>query len=124
MRRQIVWQREDIKCLQRAGISTKSAVELLERMAAKAAGLRAAPWLGGRARRTLWMTVYRRILRGADETHRCWVALEESKCIGRHFHALWNFCNERGLRQGPALVAVEQGLLRRPRGTMPGRERF
>jgi hypothetical protein len=35
MRRQMVRQRKDIKSLQRAGISTKAAEELLERMLAK-----------------------------------------------------------------------------------------
>ena len=39
MRRQILRQRGDIRALQRAGISTKSAEELLERMLAKVDGL-------------------------------------------------------------------------------------
>ena len=43
------------------------------------------------------MSTYRRILRGADQTCRYWVALEEEKCIGEHFHTLRNFCEERGL---------------------------
>ena len=43
------------------------------------------------------MSVYRRILRGADITHPCWVALEEDKCTGESFHALRAFCGERGL---------------------------
>ena len=43
------------------------------------------------------MSVYRRILRGADATHGHWVALEEEKCIGENFHALRTFCDERGL---------------------------
>ncbi len=43
------------------------------------------------------MSVYRRILRGADHTHRHWVALQEEKCIGESFHALRTFCEERGL---------------------------
>jgi hypothetical protein len=34
------------------------------------------------------VSVYRRILRGADSTHPHWVALEEEKCIGENFHAL------------------------------------
>jgi hypothetical protein len=43
------------------------------------------------------VSVYRRILRGADNTHKHWVALEEEKCIGENFHALRTFCDERGL---------------------------
>ena len=43
------------------------------------------------------MSVYRRILRGADNTHPHWVALEEDKCVGEGFHALRRFCGERGL---------------------------
>jgi hypothetical protein len=43
------------------------------------------------------VSVYRRILRGADHTHRHWVALEEEKCVGENFHALRAFCGERGL---------------------------
>jgi hypothetical protein len=43
------------------------------------------------------MSVYRRILRGADSTHPHWVALEEEECIGENFHALRKFCEERGL---------------------------
>jgi hypothetical protein len=43
------------------------------------------------------MSVYRRILRGAEHTHRYWVALEEEKCIGQHFHTLRDFCASRGL---------------------------
>jgi hypothetical protein len=43
------------------------------------------------------VSVYRRILRGADCTHRHWVALEEEKCTGERFHTLRKFCNERGL---------------------------
>lgn len=43
------------------------------------------------------MSVYRRILRGADATHRHWVALQEEMCIGENFHALRTFCDERGL---------------------------
>jgi hypothetical protein len=39
MRRQIVRQRSDIRTLQRAGISTAAAVELLDRMLAKVDGL-------------------------------------------------------------------------------------
>jgi hypothetical protein len=39
MRRQILRQRGDIRALQRAGIPTKSAEELLERMLAKVDGL-------------------------------------------------------------------------------------
>jgi hypothetical protein len=39
MRRQILRQRGDIRTLQRSGISTKSAEELLERMLAKVDGL-------------------------------------------------------------------------------------
>ena len=41
MRRQILRQRSEIKDLQRAGIPTKSADELLERMLAKVNGLSA-----------------------------------------------------------------------------------
>ena len=33
------------------------------------------------------MSVYRRILRGAEHTHRYWGALEEKKCIGERYHA-------------------------------------
>ena len=50
------------------------------------------------------MSVYKRILRGAEQTCRYWGALEEEKCIGQHFHTLRNFCEERGLslsRHGP-----------------------
>jgi hypothetical protein len=43
------------------------------------------------------VSVYRRILRGADSSHPHWVALEEEKCTGENFHALRAFCNERGL---------------------------
>jgi hypothetical protein len=43
------------------------------------------------------VSVYRRILRGADGTHPHWVALEEENCIGESFHALRKFCGERGL---------------------------
>jgi hypothetical protein len=39
MRRQILRQRGDIRALQRSGISTKSAEELLERMLTKVDGL-------------------------------------------------------------------------------------
>ena len=39
MRRQILRQRKEIRALQRAGIPTKSAEELLERMLAKVDGL-------------------------------------------------------------------------------------
>jgi hypothetical protein len=39
MRRQILRQRKEIQALQRAGIPTKSAEELLERMQAKVDGL-------------------------------------------------------------------------------------
>ena len=39
MRRQIARQRSDIRTLQRAGISTAAAVELLDRMLAKVDGL-------------------------------------------------------------------------------------
>jgi hypothetical protein len=41
MRRQILGQRKEIQDLQRAGIHTKSAEELLERMRAKVVGLSA-----------------------------------------------------------------------------------
>ena len=41
MRRQILRQREEIQALQRAGISTKSAEELLARMLSKVDGLSA-----------------------------------------------------------------------------------
>ena len=43
------------------------------------------------------MSVYRRVLRGADNTHRHWIALEEEKCTGENFHTLRNLCEERGL---------------------------
>ncbi len=43
------------------------------------------------------MSVYRRILRGAGQSHPHWVALEKEKCVGENFHALRKFCNERGL---------------------------
>jgi hypothetical protein len=47
------------------------------------------------------MSVYRRILRGAETTHPYWVALEEEKCIGENFHRLRDFCAERGLSLSP-----------------------
>jgi hypothetical protein len=47
------------------------------------------------------VNTYRRILRGADYTHRHGVALEERKCTGENFHALRNFCEERGLSLSP-----------------------
>jgi hypothetical protein len=43
------------------------------------------------------MSVYRRILRGAEYTHRYWVALEEVKCVGTNYEKLRAFCDERGL---------------------------
>lgn len=43
------------------------------------------------------MSIYRRILRGADSSHPHWVALEEEKCLGENFHALTKFREERGL---------------------------
>jgi hypothetical protein len=54
------------------------------------------------------MSVYRRILRGAEYTHAYWVALEEVKCLGENFHALRKFCDERGLsvsRHGHSVVS-------------------
>lgn len=48
-------------------------------------------------RAALPVSVYRRILRGADITHPCWIALEEDKCVGENFHTLRRFCGERGL---------------------------
>jgi hypothetical protein len=47
------------------------------------------------------MSVYRRILRGADHTHRHWVALQEEKCIGANYRMLRTFCGERGLSLSP-----------------------
>ncbi len=38
------------------------------------------------------MSIYRRILRGADSPHPHWVELEEEKCLGENFHALRKFC--------------------------------
>jgi hypothetical protein len=43
------------------------------------------------------VSVYGRILRGADGTHQHWIALEDDKCTGESFHALRRFCGERGL---------------------------
>jgi hypothetical protein len=48
-------------------------------------------------RNTRPVSVYRRILRGADATHTHWVALQEDKCVGESFQALRKFCGERGL---------------------------
>jgi hypothetical protein len=53
------------------------------------------------------VSVYRRILRGADISSPYWMALEEAKCIGENFHALRAFCRERCLslsRHGHAIV--------------------
>jgi hypothetical protein len=47
------------------------------------------------------LSVYRRILRGADHTHRHWVALQEEKCIGANYQMLRIFCDERGLSLSP-----------------------
>jgi hypothetical protein len=41
------------------------------------------------------VSVYRRILRGADISSPYWMALEEAKCIGENFHALRAFCDDR-----------------------------
>jgi hypothetical protein len=50
---------------------------------------------------------YWRILRGADFTHRYWVALEEEKCTRQHFRARRDFCEQRKLslpRHGHSVV--------------------
>jgi hypothetical protein len=43
------------------------------------------------------MSVYRRILRGADNNFPHWVALPEEECIGQNFHKLRRFCEDRKL---------------------------
>jgi hypothetical protein len=43
------------------------------------------------------MSVYRRILRAADNNFPYWVALPEEKCIGQNFHKLRRFCEDRKL---------------------------
>jgi hypothetical protein len=45
------------------------------------------------------MSVYR--LRGADHTHRHWVALQEEKRIDENYQMLRIFCDERGLSLSP-----------------------
>jgi hypothetical protein len=44
------------------------------------------------------VSVYRRIVRGADATHTHWVALQEDKCVGESFHALRNSAGSAGCR--------------------------
>jgi hypothetical protein len=56
------------------------------------------------------MNTFRRILRGAELTHPCWVVLPEGRCIGENFFALRDFCAERGLslsRHGRSLQRRE-----------------
>jgi hypothetical protein len=43
------------------------------------------------------MSVYRRILRAADQAYRFWVVLPEEMCVGQQFYTLRKFCEERGL---------------------------
>jgi hypothetical protein len=43
------------------------------------------------------MSVYSRVLRGAEATHPDWVVLPEERCIGQQFYLLREFCAERGL---------------------------
>jgi hypothetical protein len=54
------------------------------------------------------MSTYRRVLRGADQTHTYWVALEEEKCVGQSFHTLRDFCAGRDLslsKHGHSIVS-------------------
>jgi hypothetical protein len=43
------------------------------------------------------MSVYRRILRGADNNFPYWVALPEEKGIGQNFHKIRRFCEDKKL---------------------------
>jgi hypothetical protein len=43
------------------------------------------------------MSVYRRILRAADNNYPHWVALAEEKGIGQNFHKLRRFCEDNKL---------------------------
>ena len=119
MRRQILRQRKEIRDLQRAGIATKSADELLERMLAKVEGLCAERdrLVGGAApkvsrdkqshqqtdRAPLPLNTYRRILRAAEQNFPYWVALQEENCVGAHYDKLREFCRERELLPGISL---------------------
>jgi hypothetical protein len=47
------------------------------------------------------VSVYRRILRGAEHTHPYWVALQEEKCVGAQYERLRAFCAGRGLSLSP-----------------------
>jgi hypothetical protein len=53
------------------------------------------------------MSVYRRILRAADNNFPHWVALPEEECIGANYHKLRRYCEDRKLslsRHGHAVT--------------------
>jgi hypothetical protein len=53
------------------------------------------------------MSVYRRILRAADNNFPHWVGLREEDCTGQNFHKLRKFCEDRKLslsRHGHAVT--------------------
>lgn len=57
------------------------------------------------------MNTYRRILRGAEQSHPHWVALPEEKCVGENFHKLRDFCRDHQLslsRHGHAVTHQHQ----------------